>query len=475
MHANQRKTLDRLFSPVSLALIGFSTGVEGIDSTFFLKNLRNAGFAGRIYLIDPFVRELNGIRTYPNIAALPEAVDLAIMRTLSAAGPAVLFECAQKGISNIQIIKSDFEKHQSSEIILWEKEIMRESRKRGLNLIGPDCLGPYTPASRLMFWGQIPAISGRFAFISQDDYLTERMTHHAYFSGFGISKAVSIGKGIVLDTTDFLEYLAEDSKTGAIGIYMDCVREPKRILEIARALYHKKPLFIWKGGDKALNRRYLAPDENVSWGEGIWENGIRQSRSIRVHSLEEMASAAMAFLNLPLPRGRRVFILGGGGGNSVHYADLCIRFGLQIPQLTGDTLRKISALIPAVGSFARNPVDAWKSFHETKIMEKILDVAFSDDNLDMIILERLIPRPTFGSPTNIDTTQATIEYIQKNCLSKPVVVVVDGSGEDPILAEKAATIRGQFCHANIPAYSSIRNAASALAHFAKYWNYFPDI
>jgi len=80
----------------------------------------------------------------------------------------------------------------------------------------------------------------------------------------------------------------------------------------------------------------------------------------------------------------------------------------------------------------------------------------------------LLPRPTFGGPVNTDTTQPTIDYLQKNRLRKPTIVVVDGSGEDPVLAEEAARIRRLFCGAKIPAYSSMPEAAKALAHLVSY-------
>lgn len=102
-------------------------------------------------------------------------------------------------------------------------------------------------------------------------------------------------------------------------------------------------------------------------------------------------------------------------------------------------------------------------------MKKILDVAFSDQDLDMIILDRLIHRLTFDQPVYTDTTQLTIDYLQKNRLRKPVVVVVDGSGEDPFLAEEAAKMRQFFCQARIPAYSSLPLAAQALAHIVTYY------
>jgi acyl-CoA synthetase (NDP forming) len=102
-------------------------------------------------------------------------------------------------------------------------------------------------------------------------------------------------------------------------------------------------------------------------------------------------------------------------------------------------------------------------------MGQILEVAFADPGLDMIIVDRLIPRSTYATPQDKDTTQAAVEYLQKNRSRKPLVLVVDGSGEDPFLATEAARMRQRFCQAGIPAYPSLPFAARALAHLAAYY------
>lgn len=110
MHADQRKCLDRLFSPESLALMGFFVGYGAIDGRFFLTNLQRADFPGRLYLVDPIAREVNGIRVYPNISALPEAIGLAMICAPTADAPSVLSECARKEIRNIHLITIEPEK-----------------------------------------------------------------------------------------------------------------------------------------------------------------------------------------------------------------------------------------------------------------------------------------------------------------------------------------------------------------------------
>ena len=101
-------------------------------------------------------------------------------------------------------------------------------------------------------------------------------------------------------------------------------------------------------------------------------------------------------------------------------------------------------------------------------MKHILELVFEDPDLDMIIIDRLIPRMTYATQDDKNATQAAIDYLQKNRSRKPLVAVIDGSGEDPFLAAEAAGLRQRYCQAGIPAYPSLPLAARALAHVAAY-------
>ncbi len=401
-------------------------------------------------------------------------MDLAFICVPAQFVPAVLEECSRKGVRNIHILSSGFKELGTPEGIQLEEEIRRVSIENGLKVIGPNCMGPYVPQSRLMPWGQIPGTAGSLAFLSQSGTLTQRISEHGHFTGMGISKAVSFGNAAVLDSTDYLEYLAEDDDTRVIGLYLESVRDGRRFLEVARRVNQKKPLVLWKGGETASGAGAVASHTGAMAGEDrVWESGLKQAGITRVRSLEEVVGTAMAFLYLPPPRGRRLFILGGGGGNSVYYADICMRVGLQVPPLTGGTKEKISALVPSVGSFARNPVDAWRAFHDPDYMKQILEVVSHDPGLDMIILDRLIPRMTYATPEEKDTSQAAIDCLQENRGRKPLVAVVDGAGEDPHLAAEAARLRQRYCQAGIPAYASLPLAARALARLTAYYQRSP--
>jgi acyl-CoA synthetase (NDP forming) len=125
-------------------------------------------------------------------------------------------------------------------------------------------------------------------------------------------------------------------------------------------------------------------------------------------------------------------------------------------------------MVPEVGSFALNPVDAWRSFSDPDFLAGILDVIYDDPGFDMIILDRLILRQVYATPDNPDNTPAAIAYLKKNRGRKPLVVVVDGMGDDPFLATEAIHLRRLYGQAGIPAFASLPLAAQALAHLATY-------
>jgi acyl-CoA synthetase (NDP forming) len=469
MDSEKKKIFEKIFYPQCIAIVGISRTNGGLGGKFFLNNFKRAGFGGKIYLVNPVAKEIDGLPVYPNLYSLPEAVDLAIICTPAKLVPSLMKECRQRGIMNIYILSAGFKELGTREGINLEEEIKEVAKDGSLQVIGPNCMGPYVPASKLMLWGQIPGKVGNFAFISQSGTLTQRLTEYAYFSGIGLSKAISFGNAAVLDSSDYLEYLAEDEETKIIGFYLESVQEGKRFLDLARRISPQKPLLVWKGGETPAGSGAVASHTgNLSGKDEIWDKALRQAGALRLYSLEEIYTTAMAFLYLPRPPGRKVFILSGGGGNSVFYADICLRHGLEVPPLRGEAQKKISGLVPEVGSFARNPVDAWRAYYDPEFMREVLEIVLATPDLDIIILDRLIPRATYATPEEKDSLPLIINFLQKNRYRKPIAVVIDGSGDDPYLAAEAAKIRQQFCQAKIPAFSSLRLAARALAHLCAY-------
>jgi acyl-CoA synthetase (NDP forming) len=465
--AAAEKDLERFFEPKSIAIVGVSKKRYRFGGMSFLKKLRECGFPGSIYPINPKAGELGGLRAYPDLSSLPEVPDLAIVCVAASSVPSILEECGRIGLRHIHVLSAGFKETATTEGKALEAQVESISREKGLLVIGPNCMGAYCPASRLTAWGAIPGMSGPLGVISQSGAITQRVTEYACSLGIGVDKAVSFGNATVLDAADYLEFMAADPRTQVIAMYLDSVQDGRRFFRLAKEV--NKPIIIWKGGETEVGALTAASHTGAMSGERrIWEGLYRQTGAIPVHSMDEWADAILALTRLPAPAGRGVFLIGGGGGNSVAHGDDCIREGLDVPRLSEATLESLRRSVPTAGSIAGNPLDMFRVFQDAAYLGEILDLADQDPSIGMIIVNRVIPRKIYHLPDLPDPTPETIRLLKRRRQPKPTVFSVDSEGGDPDLAQKGAALRGQLCRAGIPAFPSTRRAAKALVHLHRY-------
>ena len=234
--------VQKIFKPAKVAIIGVSTGDYKFGGTSFLMKLQQGGFAGKLYPINPKAREIRGLKAYPDLPSLPELPDLAIVCVAARFVPGILEDCARIGLRHIHILTSGFKETGLTEGRLLEERIVAIARDKGLRIIGPNCMGPYCPSVGLTAWGAIPGLSGSVGIISQSGGLTQRLTEYTASLGIGVDKAVSFGNAAVLDSTDFLEIMAEDNDIRVIAMYLESVKDARKLMQAAKAANQKKRL-----------------------------------------------------------------------------------------------------------------------------------------------------------------------------------------------------------------------------------------
>ena len=215
----------------------------------FLTKLLDCGFPGSLYPINPKAEEIRGLKAYPSLSALPEAPDLVILCVAAQKAPSILKECGRLGLRHVHILSAGFRETGTKEGKQLEDRIRAISREREMLVIGPNCMGPYCPASRLTAWGAIPARSGPLGVISQSGFIAQRLTEQTCSLGLGVDKAVSFGNGTVLDSTDYLEFMGRDKAIRVIAVYLESIREARRFFSLARGINRVKPIVLWKGGE----------------------------------------------------------------------------------------------------------------------------------------------------------------------------------------------------------------------------------
>jgi acyl-CoA synthetase (NDP forming) len=314
-------------------------------------------------------------------------------------------------------------------------------------------------------------MSGPVGIISQSGGITQRLTEYLCSLGVGTEKAVSIGNAAVLDSPDYLEFMGRDERIRIIAIYLESIGDGRRFFELAREITKKKPVIIWKGGETEVGSQTAASHTGKLAGKpALWEALFRQSGITHVRSMNEWVDAILALTLLPRPAGRGVFLIGGGGGASVGNSDTCIREGLELPRLSEATMAALRESVPVAGSIAGNPLDMWRTFEDADYLAEILKLAYNEPKVDMLIVDRLIPRKAFHMEEGADSTPQITALMRSNLIRKPAVVTADSDGGDADLAAKGAALRARFTAAGIPAYPSLQRAARALTHLWEYYS-----
>jgi acyl-CoA synthetase (NDP forming) len=474
------RELRPIFYPRALAVVGVSRDETKFGSRF-LQALLDFGFEGKIYPVNPAGTETRGLRTYPSVRDVPEPVDLAVITVPASLVPAVLEDCLARGVKGAEVFTSGFAETGDERGRALERELTLIAR-RGIRIIGPNCFGIYCPASGLTLLpgGNFPRESGPVAFISQSGGHAVEFAREARGRGIRFSKVISYGNGCDLNEAALLEYMAQDDDTKIVAMYIEGPREGRRFAQLVRDLAPRKPVIIWKAGlTRAGERAVYSHTASLGGEEAVWDALFKQTAAVPVHGLEELADTVLAFLHLPASTGRRVGVVGGGGGISVAAADACDRVGLDVPPFDGDIQQKLQQILPAAGTSVRNPVDIGAPLVAPQVFERVLETVASADCVDTIIATQAMfhflggtLRPPPGEEERFLQGLMEAPVRVRDKFGKPIVIVLPvGSDEVGMVeVEKGRReIRDHYLGMRIPPYPTLERAARAVANVVTYY------
>lgn len=469
--AEIRAALDAVMQARAVAVIGATRVQSGFPGMFGC--MRNFGFLGKLYPVNPKYEEIDGYKCYPNLVSLPEKVDLVIISVPASAVGEALKDCVASGNKNVHIFTSGFRETGEPEGIRLQEEIETIARKGRLNVVGPNCMGFYVPARRMLTWTDAYKESGPLAFISQSGGNAQDFTNYTS-SRYGLyfNKAISYGNALTLDCTDFLDHLAFDEETKIITMYLEGVKDGRLLLELVLDINHRKPVIIYKGGlTEAGARAVSSHTGSLAGGQKIWQAFFRQSNAVAADSLEEMADVALAFHHLQKTTGRQTVVLGIGGGIGVYVADNCSRAGLELVPLSEETVKKLRVYIPPAGTMIRNPVDAVGAFRNLEVMGKVLDLLAASGEVDNFIIS--VPLDwLYGEEAGGTYIEKIALYLaregRKHTHGKPLVVVWRQYQPNPAIRRWVAVMEKILLSAKVPVYEGLSRAVVALAKLAQY-------
>ena len=470
-----KQSLDCIFDVKSVAIAGVSTKQTPSFSAGqrYLHTTLDHGFKGKVYPINAAGGEFNGLKIYANVIDIPEPVDYVISCLPASAAPQLVKDCVTKGVKAVQFFTSGFSETGMEEGAKLEKEICMLADASGMRIIGPNSMGVYCPKSNLSYEPDFPKESGSIALIAQSGGNSIYLVREASQRGLRFSKVVSYGNAANVNECELIEYLANDPDTEIILSYIEGVKNGHRFIQVLKEAIKTKPVILLKGGITEPGARAVASHTgSLAVSDEIWDGLLRQVGAIRVYSLDELIDMAVTFSFLPPLMGRRVGVLGVGGGAAVLATDDCTRAGLVVPRIPQRFSRRLGKLLKAdVGIILNNPIDvsadAWDGgFYG--FLATLADYGEIDSIMVHFPLGLMsVPLSMYDSmwnPLIEDVIKAHKE------LAKPVIVVVHTPTSN---ADYEWMLRSQkkFCEAGIPVYHSISSAAKAIDRFHKYHEY----
>ena len=377
-------SLYAIFTPRRVAVIG-ATETAGSVGRTLVSNLARNPFGGAVFPVNPKRSSVLGIRAYPNIAAIPERMDLAVIATPAPTVPDVIGQCAAAGVRGAIVISAGFKElgHDGAEL---ERQVLEIARPRGMRLIGPNCLGVMNPLIGLnaTFAGAIAA-PGNVAFLSQSGALCTAILDWSLREKVGFSAFVSTGSMLDVGWGDLIDYLGDDPRTHSILIYMESIGDARSFLSAAREVALRKPIIVIKAGRSEAAAKAAASHTGALTGsDEVLDAAFGRIGVLRVRNIADLFYMAEVLARQPRPRGPRLTILTNAGGPGVLATDALIDGGGELASLSTDALGKLNALLPPQWSHG-NPIDVLGDAGPERYA-KSLQIAADDDASDGLLV-----------------------------------------------------------------------------------------
>lgn len=464
----ERGDFDLVFRPRGVAVVGASNNPSKFGFIFYY-GLKNSG--ATVYPVNPKEEEVLGDKAYPTVDAIPHPVDYAVISIPAASVPKVIEDCGRKGVKAVSIYTAGYGEEGTEEGRRRERELAETARRSGVRVIGPNCIGVYCPKGRLSFFAGLPLWEGDVAFLSQSGGHAEEFAYKAENWGIGFSKIVSFGNSCDVTCEELLEYLEEDPDTKIIGMYVEGAKNGRKFFEVLKRTAAKKPVVVWKGGETEAGARAVASHTGSLAGSAqVWRAAIRQAGAIQVEDFEEMADVISALRLLPLPKGRRVAVVGAGGGAGVASTDACEKNGLRVAPLQEETMRKLERVVPPLGTSVKNPVDlSYFVLFNFSLMEECVKILAADPGIDMLIahvshldmMMKALPTPE----EEVLRVLARIKKDMEEFPEKPLAVVLAVESDFEV-QKKKVEVRERLVKSGMCVFPTTARAARALSHLA---------
>lgn len=446
--------LAKMMNPRSIAVYGASENGTSVGSRVF-QNLRADGFEGKLYPINPKHKKVGGLACYPNVTAVGEDIDLAVVATPARTVPGIIRDCGEAGIKNAIILSAGFGEG-GGDGAQYEKELITAANRAGVRFMGPNCVGLVRPWQKMnATFLRAGTPKGRIALISQSGALNAAISDWAGPHHLGFSALVSVGNATNTDFGDIMQFLATDPHTDAILLYVEGIKDAPSFLSAMRATTRLKPVIVLKSGRHEGSSKAASTHTGaLMGGDLVFDAALERTGAVRALSFGQLFAAAEILGSNKRSNGNRLAIVTNGGGAGVLAADRAGDTLVDLAELSPKTIEKLDRVLPKYWSHG-NPVDVLGDAGAKEYAAAIKAV-YEDPGVDGLLV-LLTPQ----AMTDADAiAKAVVDALPKK-RTKPALV--------SFMGESSVDRAREYLSAHgIPDFATPEPAVSAFSYLAQH-------
>ncbi|HBZ43562.1 MAG TPA: acyl-CoA synthetase [Maritimibacter sp.] len=446
-------TISSLLAPASVALVGASDDATRIGGRP-LKYLREAGFGGAVYPVNPKRSRVQGLKAYADIASLPEVPETAILALPASATLAAVEACGDAGVASATIFSAGFAEVGEEGRKLQER-IVDTARDAGMRLLGPNCLGVFNPSAQ--YYGTFSVIfdgklvkPGSVGVVSQSGAYGAHLAHLARARGMGISKWITTGNEADVDVAEALRWMVDDADTKVIMAYAESVKDRDLFVDaLEQARRKRKAVVFMKTGRSSVGAEAAASHTAALAGsDDVFDAVLRQYGAYRAETTAQQIDVTYACASGRFPKDNKLGIFTMSGGFGIQLADDAEAVGLDVAPMPVEAQEEMLAALPYASP--RNPVDATaQAVSQMELLTQSVSLIMRQGGYDMFagILGIGPASPTFSSKLREALTEAVPkqdDIVRGLTMSAPNEAVRDYENDGFLVFEDGTALAKAF-------------------------------
>lgn len=373
------------FYPKSICVVGASSKPKSLGYEL-TKSIKQYGYTGKLFLINPKSDEILGYKCYPTIESVKEKIDLAIIMVPKQFVEESIKQLTDKGTKAMILITAGF-KETGKQGEQEEKRILELVKKSDARIVGPNCMGIINTIHEIKmnatFVAEEPQ-NGKMAFCSQSGAIGAAVLNSLRETDIKFSQFISVGNKADVTENDLLEYWEKDKNVSVITYYLESFEAGEKFIKYFIDEKITKPVIILKGGRTSSGIKAASSHTGaMGSSDKVVDAVLHQFGIIRADDLNDMFNTAKGFEDFPMPKGNRIAVVTNAGGPAILTVDTLEKNNLTLAELSSETKLKLREIVHPQGS-VNNPVDLLPGGIAEEF-KQVNEILVEDKNVDAVI------------------------------------------------------------------------------------------